>query len=223
MAPADYTDLQHGTVFVLEKHQGVLTFTAKQKTSIQREDACDIYNHTKYVYLVEQNLTLALKNIVMSKLQKATYIGLCDDYVHYENVTIWQLIHHLQARYGKKTTAMLTDNVTAMQADFDISQPSIEGLFVCQNHLQRFATGTPQAISDGFWILYTINVIDKSGLLHKGVQKWEAQDAAYKTPANLETDFKKYHKSYLKKRDNDNDNNRGAAYSVQAMTMALHQ
>lgn len=111
---------------------------------------------------------------------------------------------------------MLTANVTAMQADFDISQPSIEGLFVCQNDLQRFANGTAQAISDGFWVLYTINVIDKSGLLHKGVQKWEAQTAAHKTPANLQTDFTAYHKSYLKKRDNDNGDRN--AYSIQELT-----
>ena len=65
-------------------------------------------------------------------------------------------MHHLEDRYGKKTTAMLTNNATAMQADFDISQPSIEGLFVRQNHLQRFAEGTSQAISDGFWVVKTV-------------------------------------------------------------------
>ena len=186
MAPSTYIALQHGTAFVLEKHPGVLTFAADEKTIVQREDARDIYNRSKYTYLVEQNVTQALKNTMMSKLLESTYITLCDDLVHYENVTVWNLISHLEDRYGEKTTTMLTANVTAMQADFDISQPSIEALFVRQNELQRFAAGTAQAISDGFWVLYTINVIDKSGLLHKGVQKWEAQPATYKTPANLQ-------------------------------------
>lgn len=222
MSHEAYTTLQHGTEFNLQPHPGVLTFQDSEKTVIQREDARDLYNRKRYIHLVEQNLTLALKNIVMSKLQEATYIGLCDEYVHYENVTIWELMHHLETRYGEKTTAMLTENITAMQADFDISQPSIEGLFVRQNRLQQFAHGTAQAISDGFWVLYTINVIDKSGLLHKGVQKWEAQDSAYKTPKNLTTDFMKYHDSYLKKRDND-DGDHGSAFSVQTMQQALQQ
>ena len=216
MEPTGYTALQHSSAFDLETHPGVLTFSADNKTVAQREDARDIYNRSKYTYLVEQNVTLALKNSMMSKLLESTYITLCDDLVHYENVTVWQLINHLEDRYGEKTTSMHTANVAAMQADFDISQPSIEGLFVRQNDLQRFAAGTAQAISDGFWVLYTINVIDHSGLLHKGVQKWEAQTTAYKTPANLQTDFTTYHKSYLKKRDNDTGA-RGA-YSIQELT-----
>ena len=219
MEPIEYIALQHGTAFVLEAHPGVLTFTAEDKTVVQREDARDIYNRAKFAYLVEQNVTLALKNTMMSKLPEATYITLCNEHVHYEDVTVWELIDHLETNYGEKTTIMLTENVTAMQADFDISQPSIEGLFVRQNELQRFAADTAQAISDGFWVLYTINVIDHSGLLHKGVQKWEAQAAAYKTPANLKTDFTKYHKSYLKKRDNDNDGR--SAYSIQELTSKM--
>jgi len=106
--------------------------------------------------------------MMMSKILESTYITLCDKLVHYKNVTVWQLVHHLEDRYGEKNTTMLTRYVTAMQADFNISQPSNECLFVCQNDLQRFAAGTAQAISDGFWVLYTINVIDHSGLLHKG-------------------------------------------------------
>ena len=44
MSPTQYTALQHGSVFILETHPGVLTFLAEEKTSIQRKDARDIYN-----------------------------------------------------------------------------------------------------------------------------------------------------------------------------------
>ena len=219
MSPADYLLLPNATEIISTNHPGILVIPAAAATVAAREDIRDLYNRNLYMHLLEQNVALALKNTIMSKIDSATYITLKDPILHYRNVSLWQLIDHLLTKHGDKTVKMLTENLTAMQADYDISQPSIDGLFIRQDELQRFALGTPQAISDGYWILYTLNVIDRSGLLHKSIQKWNAETDAYKTVIQFKLDFTKYHESYIKKRDNDSGD-RGA-YSIQALEQRM--
>ena len=218
MSPIEYEILPNAIPFVRTAHPGVLVIPAAA-TIAAREDERDNYNRNHYMHVLEQNIDLALKNIIMSKLDNSTYLVLKDKILHYRNITVWTLIDHLLTKHGEKTVEMLTANMEAMQADFDISQPSIEGLFIRQDDLQLFAIGTPQAIPDGYWILYTLNVINKSGLLHKSVQKWNAEDDAHKTVLHFKTDFAKYHKSYLKKRNNDTGDRN--AYSIQELTSRM--
>ena len=216
MSPADYLVLPNATEFVFTDHPGVLTIPASATTVAAREDIRDTYNRNLYMHLLEQNVTLSLKNIIMSKLDDTTYVTLKDPVLHYRNISVWRLVDHLLTKHGNKTVKMLTENLAAMQADYDISQPSIEGLFIRQDKLQLFALGTPQAIPDGYWILYTLNVIDRSGILHKSIQKWNAETDAYKTIDQFKLDFTKYHESYLKKRDNDTGDR--SAYNIQELT-----
>lgn len=216
MNPVDYLLLPNATTFDLTAHPGVLAIPTVAATAAAREDVRDLYNQNLYMHILEQNVTLALKTLLMSKVDATTYIVLKDKILHYRNITVWDLINHLLTKHGNKTVKMLTKNLATMQADYDISQPSIEGIFIRQDELQLFALSTPQAIPDGYWLLYTLHVIDRSGILHKAIQKWNAKDEAYKTVAQFKIDYTEYHESYLKKRDN-NVGDRGA-YSIQELT-----
>jgi len=222
MSGPEYQALPNTVPFVKTPHPGSLTIP-ESATAAAREDTRDLYNRNLYTHRLEQNVALALKNIFMSKLEESTYLSLKRDILHYSSVTLWQLITHLLTKYGEKTVEMLTDNLAAMEEAFDISQPSIDGLFIRQDKLQRFAADTPQTISDGYWLLRTLNVIKASGLLHKGVQKWNANTAAYKTVPHFKIDFPIYHEEYLKKRENDSTADRSTAYSAMTDRLASQE
>ena len=219
MAPAEYLALPGATAFTYTASPGELTFTVADDTTIKREDARDIYNRAHHNFELELNVKIALRNILLSKLEESTYITLRDDILLYNNVTVWEILHHLLDTYGDKTTEMLSTNVDNMKATYDCSQPSLEQLFVRQDRYQKFAADTPQAITDGYWILFTYNIIDSSGLLNKSCQKWDAELTAYKTKAQFRKDFTKYHKSYIKKRTSDSGSGQPTAYNVELLSL----
>ena len=62
---------------------------------------------------------MALKNIIMAKLDDASYIVLKQKDVEYVGRSAWEFINHLLTAYGEKTDDTVKANLTALTEEFD--------------------------------------------------------------------------------------------------------
>ena len=62
---------------------------------------------TIYTFELESNITTALKNIIMTKLEESAYIVLKQQYVAHPGRIVWGFIDHLLTTYGEKTDEMV--------------------------------------------------------------------------------------------------------------------
>ena len=83
-----------------------------------------------YTFELETNITTALKNIIMAKLDTASYIVLKQKCVRYAGRSIYELIDHLLTAHGEKTDDMVKANLKALTEEFDCSGASIEQLYI---------------------------------------------------------------------------------------------
>ena len=72
---------------------------------------------------------MALKNIIMTKLDEVTYILLTQQYVGYAGCTVWEFINHLLTTYGEKTDDMIKANLKPLTEDVDCSGAPMEQLY----------------------------------------------------------------------------------------------
>ena len=107
-----------------------------------------LYNKNVYTFELESNITTALKNIIMTKLDESAYIVLKQRYVAYVGRSVWKFIDHLQTTYSEKIDEMVLSNLKALTGEFDCSGASIEQLYLGQDELQDLAVGTAGAITD---------------------------------------------------------------------------
>ena len=75
MSPAKYATIQHSVSFLMVTAPGELTFVTGD-TAVGWEDTKLLYNKRVYDYELETNITTALKNIIMAKIETASYIVL---------------------------------------------------------------------------------------------------------------------------------------------------
>ena len=202
MSSANYLAIG-GKPFTVEKYPGELTFSAPTFNQPAREDERLVHTNQLYNWELESNVQTLGKQIIMAKLPESAYSLLRDNRLKYKKVTIYQMNQHLMLHYGDKTSEMILANENKMQAEYDCSGPSLANLFIRQNEYQLFAADTVDPIADSRWLLWTLQVIKKSGLLLKSCQKWEDELASHKTKALFITDFTTYHKAYLKRRDQE--------------------
>jgi len=174
-----------------------LTFE-ENDTAVIRDDKKLVYYTNVYNFELETNLTTALKNIIMEKLDEATYVHLKQMYIGYDGRSVCDFMNHLLIAYGEKTDDMVKMNLAALIEDFDCTGASIEQLYIRQEDLQNFAIGTKNGtIDDKLWVLQTTAVIENAGTMHKAILKWQAWETAEKNKGNFITDFNKAHKEYI--------------------------
>jgi len=215
MDPVDYQALGYKK-FILEPDPGELQHTQQWNPNL-REDERLRHNQKEYTYELEKNVQTFGKQFVMSKLPETTYLGLRHVQFKYRKVTIYDLNQHLIMAYGEKTAEMLLNNESTMQEPYDCSGASLANLFYRQNVCQLFAVNETIEIPDGRWIAWTLKVIKDSGLFYKSCKKWEAQPAAFKTKAMFITEFNKYHKEYIKKRNTEGGISSASSVQVEAL------
>ena len=172
MSVAKYTAIHHTQPFVMEVPPTPLTFGPNDSAAV-REDKKLLYYNKVYNFELEKDLTTALKNIIMNKLDESAYILLKEQYVGYAGCSVWEFINHLLITYGEKTDDTVKANLAALIEEFDCTGASLEALFIRQDKIQRFAIGTSGAITDATWMLQTTHVIESSGILNKAVLKWQ--------------------------------------------------
>ena len=78
---------------------------------------------------------IALKNIIMAKLDDVSYIVLKQRYDGYAGRSAWEFIDHLLTTYGEKTDDMVSANLKTLMDEFDCSGASIEQLYLRQDEL----------------------------------------------------------------------------------------
>ena len=75
-----------------------------------------MYYNNVYNFDLEANITTALKNIIMEKLDDSTYVQLKEIHIGYEGRSIWDFMNHLLVTYGEKTDDMVKGNLAALTA-----------------------------------------------------------------------------------------------------------
>ena len=127
MSQAEYATIQHSLPLQRALPPGELTFTPGD-ISVAREDTKLLYNKNVYSFELESNIITALKNIIMAKLETASYAVLKQQYVGYPGRSVWVFINHLLTAYGEKTDDMVKANLKALTEEFNCSGASIEQL-----------------------------------------------------------------------------------------------
>jgi len=85
MSQPQYEAIEHSLPFIMEPPPTALTFEANDTAAVQ-DDKKLVYYTRVYNFELETNLTTALKNIIMEKLDEATYIHLKELYVGYDGL-----------------------------------------------------------------------------------------------------------------------------------------
>ena len=132
--------IPNATAFNIQPPPGPIVFNVGDTAHDRDERKEESYQHQCFCTL-EQNVEQAIKNANFDKLDEVTCITLKDPVIGHANVTIKEIFAHLLTTCGDKTNTMLSKNVEAMQAPFDITQSSIEPLFV-RTETTNFLDGT---------------------------------------------------------------------------------
>ena len=115
-----------------------------------------MYYNNVYNFKLETNLTTALKNIIMEKLDDSTYVHVKEMYIGYKGRSVWEFMNYLLITYEKKTDDMVKANLAALTETFDCTGASIEQLYIRQDKIQNFAIGTSGAFTNEWWIYFKL-------------------------------------------------------------------
>ena len=130
----------------------------------------------------------------MSCFLKDIYIELKHERVGYTNVSCQRLFDYLLVEYGEKTEELQNKALEDLEADFDMTGPSIKPLRLRQEKLKDFLYSTEQQINDGTYIKKTLGVIEKQNYINKDVLKWRARTLADRTITHFWPYFTAAHK-----------------------------
>ena len=89
MSAPQYAAIQHSAPFVMEPAlPALITFEANDTAAVQDDKKLVYYNNV-YNFDLEANITTALKNIIMEKLDDSTYVQLKEMYIGYDGRSVW--------------------------------------------------------------------------------------------------------------------------------------
>jgi hypothetical protein len=127
-----------------------------------------------------------------------TYIDcLKDKHIGFANVTILDILNHLEETYGEVTPEDLTANIANLNRQWSPDQP-IEDVWKQVDDAITFAEDH-DPISGPTAVRAAVDNLDNSGVFSDAIKKFRRQPNEYKTLANLKADINKANKERLRK------------------------
>ena len=152
----------------------------------------DMKNFDKYVECKQ-----ILKKQLLEAVDKTYVCSLDHEILGYTNVTVRQLIEHLEATYATLDVDVLNAN-SAKLDDAWIPEESMEPLWRKCRDIQRVSRAGAVEITDAMVMNKMHNVLKSSGVFALDMRDWDKRDAAQKTWPLFQTFFTEANKERLK-------------------------
>jgi len=187
LSAADYLAIA-GQAFDLPAHPGAAPAHPVGATAAQISENVRIYNATLDELKVATAVRNELKQQIVTAVDRLFLTELEDETYGFANVTIPQLITHLETTYGLLTRTELEANRASISTAWNVDDP-IEQLWLNLREIQRLATAGGEALTDNTVMELTYLMFEKTGVFTTACDNWRIKPAAEKTMANFKTHF----------------------------------
>ena len=130
-----------------------------------------MYYNNVYNFKLETNLTTALKNIIMEKLDDSTYVHLKEMYIGYKGRSVWEFMNHLLITYRGEADDMVKANLAALTETFDCTvahQLNNSTYDKMKFETSQLDQRVPSQTNGGYF----------TGITNKAFFKWQARSTA---------------------------------------------
>ena len=197
MPPADYLTLA-GQAFDLPAHPGAAPAHAAGATQAQIAETIRLYNSTLLEISVASTAKQSMKKQLLEAVDHLYLAELEDDVFGYSEVTIAQMITHLEATYGTITREELEKNRNSIATAWTLDDP-IPSLWERLKEIKRISIAGNDELSDTTLIELTFLMFEKTGVFTTACDTWRVKPAGEKTMANFKTHFNAENKERLRK------------------------
>ena len=157
-----------------------------------------IYDKAKTEYSTFSLVKESLRQQVLNAVNPLYYQALEDDDFGYADVTIPQIMLHLQTTYGTVNATDLVNNRNSMADAWTPDEP-FENLWKRIRIIQQIAIAGTEPISNEATIELTLTALRKAGVYDHAIITWEDKEAIDQTWTNFELHFIKQEKLRQKK------------------------
>jgi hypothetical protein len=196
--PAAAYFLRAGTAFIVPIHPGTQAAPIPNATGNQIVENNRIYDKAKANYTTYSLVTESLRQQVLNAVNPLYYQALEDEYFGHSDVTVPQIMQHLQTTYGTVNATDLVNNRSSMSDAWNPDEP-FENLWKRIRTIRQVAIAGTKPISDEATIELTLTALRKAGVYEHAIITWEDKDAATQTWAAFQLHFTKQEKLRLKK------------------------
>ena len=130
----------------------------------------------------------ALKRQIIAAVDTTYIASLEDPLFGFTNVSVHDILHHLETTYAALDPDALTANMEALRAPWDPSE-TMEPLWQRGVNAQQMAQAGGNPITDGDLLLIFRDLLKSSGLFPLDIRDWDRLPAAQKTLANFKVVF----------------------------------
>jgi hypothetical protein len=187
VAPAVYLTLA-GVAFVPPVNPGGLPVIPLAATAAATNELVRQHGENKRVWLEYVNLGKALKQQLLTVVEDIYVRSLKHRTTGYANVSVWQMLAHLFATYGRVTPHDLLLNDQRMRTPYSIDQP-LEVLISQIEDAVAYAVAGNQAYTDAQVVNLAYTLIMATGHFEVACREWRLLPAAGKTWANWKVHF----------------------------------
>ncbi|CAB9524327.1 hypothetical protein SEMRO_1524_G279590.1 [Seminavis robusta] len=188
-----FNALPDAAAFVIPVHPVVQPAHAGNATAAQIAETNRLYKESIERFLIYKATGTALKKQLLQAIPDTFTNTLKNDLFGYTNVTVLQILDHLDTAYGSVDQADLKDNIKRMEAEWSPNQP-IEELFNQIKAAQQFAADHDPITEKTALRAATTN-FENSGTFTEALREWNNKAEADQTWTNLESHFKKADKA----------------------------
>ena len=139
----------------------------------------------------------ALKRLLLQAIDKTYISSLADPLFGYTNVSVHQILRHLETTYAALDPDALFKNLEELRSPWEPAE-SMEPLWQRGVNAQRMATAGGEPITDGTLLMIFRDILKNTGVFTLDLRDWDRLPAAQKTLANFQTTFTEANKERIK-------------------------
>ena len=165
---------------------------ANQLAAYQNEE-----NHKRQLKTYEdhQHAHSAVKAALLQCIPEEFVAPLMDPEVHFSNVTVLQIFHHLMTTYGTVTREDLDHNEEELKAPWSPTTP-IESLWLQATRAQRFPPAT-DALSNSYVLRALINNVRNTNTFESTLKRFDELPAANQTLVRFKEEMNRSYKLWV--------------------------
>ncbi len=196
--PAALYFMRAGTAFVEPVHPGIQAGHGPNPTAAVITESNRVYDTAKTDYATFSLCIESLRQQILNAVNPLYNQTLEDDEFGYADVTIPQIMLHLQTTYGTVNATDLVNNRNSMADAWTPDEP-FENLWKRIRIIQQIAIAGAEPIFIAATIELTLTSLRGAGVYDHAIITWEDKEAVDQTWTNFELRFTKQEKLRLKK------------------------
>jgi hypothetical protein len=199
-----------GVAFDVPVHPGPLVPPPVAATAAQIAESNRQYTAALREFTIFSAVEYSIKQLVITAIPDTFINELSDEDLGYRNVTVLQILQHLDTVYGTITADDLDENLTNLHREWNSEQP-LEDLWKQIRKCMVLAQPI-NPISDSTAVRAVLANLERSGQFTDAIDRWRLRPAVEHTFTNLKTAFNLADKERHRKLTSLTGGFAGAAY-----------